>query len=354
MQYCEGAARRILVTMSHSPDNTPHAGEDDLPLAASVDDHPLRLAEEIAGRLSEPEQAAFFCTLVDAALDAIVAHRPDGTVVWANQGASELLGYDADELMTLPPYGWVAHRQLEAAPRRIETILRAGHLKFDSEVRRKDGTLVETEVSARRVDTGLGPVIVAVIRDVSGWAESKRALEHLAYHDVLTGLANRAYLEDRLGLAIADARRFGDTLGLAYIDLDHFKPVNDRYGHDVGDQVLIAVARRLEQEVRQQDTVARIGGDEFVMVLPRLTSPEEIGRVAMRLVQRIREPIDASGHTVEISATIGLALFDTEKDDARSLLVHADIAMYAAKKSPERPWLVHYDGIPLPDGRFEA
>ena len=336
--------------MTASAENGFLHDEDDLPLAASIDSHPMRLAPEIARRLSPHEQAAFFSTLVDSALDAIIAHRPDGHVVWANQGAAELLGYDADEIMRIAPYGWVAPVHLSTAPTRIETILREGHLMFQSAGQRKDGTTIDTEVSARRVDTALGPVVVAVIRDVREWVESKRLLEHLAYHDSLTGLANRAFFDERLAVAIADARRFGDVLGLAYVDLDEFKPVNDHFGHDVGDEVLVEVGRRLKAEVRLQDTVARLGGDEFVIVLPRLSASEELGAVAERIAVRIDDPVLALGRTVHVTASVGLARFDAEKDDARSLLVKADIAMYAAKRDPERKWLVHYEGMPVPEG----
>ena len=340
--------------MISSADNgLPHE-EDDLPVAASIDEHPMRLAPEIVERLSPHEQAAFFSTLVDSALDAIIAHRPDGHVIWANQGAAELLGYGPDEIMRMQPYGWVAPAHLSTAPTRIETILRDGCLTFESAVQRKDGTTIDTEVTTRRVDTALGPVVVAVIRDIRQWIESRRVLEHLAYHDPLTGMANRAFFDERLSVAIADARRFGDVLGLAYVDLDHFKPVNDSFGHDVGDEVLVEVGRRLKAEVRIQDAVARIGGDEFVIILPRLSAAEELGAVAGRIVARIGEPVSALGRTVNVQASVGLARFDTEKDDARSLLVKADVAMYAAKRDPERRWLIYYDGMPTPEGRLDA
>jgi diguanylate cyclase (GGDEF)-like protein/PAS domain S-box-containing protein len=324
--------------------------EDDLPVAASIDEHPMRLAPEIAERLSAHEQAAFFATLVDSALDAIIAHRPDGTIIWANLGASELMGYDGDEIMTIGPYGWVAPAHMQTAPTRIEAILRNGQMTFESAVRRKDGTTLETEVSTRRVDTALGPVVVAVIRDIHEWIESRRVLEHIAYHDPLTGLANRVFFEQRLSLAIADARRFGDVLGLAYVDLDHFKPVNDHFGHDVGDEVLVEVGRRINAAVRLQDTVARIGGDEFVVLVPRLTAPEELGGVAERIVRHICEPIEALGRIATVTASVGLAVFDADRDDARTLLVKADTAMYAAKNDDAHPWLLYHDGLEIPDG----
>jgi diguanylate cyclase (GGDEF)-like protein/PAS domain S-box-containing protein len=339
--------------MTSTPDRGAPRDPDDLPLAARIEDHPMCLAPEIAQRLSPTEQAAFFCTLVDSALDAIIAHRSDGRVVWANQGASELLGYTSDELLDLSPYEWVAPAYIPTAPARIENILRSGKMTFESAVRCRDGATIETEVSAKRVDTAFGPLVVAVIRDIEQWSESKSALVRLAYHDPLTDLANRAHLDERLAIAVADARRFGDVLGLAYVDLDRFKLINEQFGHDVGDEVIIEIGRRLRSEVRVQDMVARIGGDEFAITLSRLASGEALARVATRLATSITQPVTALGHTLNISASMGLASFDPDKDDPRSLLVKANVAMCVAKRNPECTWLLHADGMTIPEARIE-
>jgi diguanylate cyclase (GGDEF)-like protein/PAS domain S-box-containing protein len=311
------------------------------------DVHPP-LMRDIARSLTGEEQAGFFFTLVDAAADALIVHRPDGTVVYANSEAAHLLGYEQRALLDLAPYAWVAPSQLQTAPRRIERILSDGTLTFESGARRKDGSVIPTEVRSRRVDTPLGPMIVAVVRDISQRVKNREMLEHLAYHDSLTGLSNRIHLEDRLALAIADARRYGDDLAMAYVDLDRFKPVNDRYGHAAGDEVLVEVARRLREGVREQDTVARLGGDEFVIVFPRLTSRSEVEAISDRLVKRLMDPIHVNGHEICVEASIGLAVFDPRSDDARSLIVKADKAMYSAKLDPEHFWLVYHAGMHLP------
>jgi diguanylate cyclase (GGDEF)-like protein/PAS domain S-box-containing protein len=299
------------------------------------------LPEDIRQLLTVDEQAGFFFTLVDSAADAIIAHRTDGSVIYANAEAASLLGYtDETELLDIAAYGWVAPVQLSGAPRRLERILRDGATTFESGARRKDGEIIPTEVRSRRVDTPLGPVIVAIIRDITDRVQGRAALEHLAYHDGLTGLSNRPHLEDRLAIAIADSRRYGDQLAMAYIDLDHFKPVNDRYGHAAGDDVLVEVGRRLRECVREPDTVARLGGDEFVVAFPRLSSREEVEGIAKRLAERIKEPIIVDGIVVTVGASVGVALFDPSVDDARSLLVKSDIAMYAAKHDSEHSWLV--------------
>lgn len=309
------------------------------------------LPREVTEHLDAADQSAFFCMLVDATLDAIIAHRPDGSVVYANKGATDLLGYSPEELLELQPYGWVAPDLMVGAARRIESIIHDGRLTFPSGARRKDGTVVPTEVRSSRVDTALGPIVVAVIRDVSDRRDAEQTLQHLAFHDALTKLGNRALFEQRLSVAIADAKRHGDLLGLAYVDLDEFKPINDHYGHAIGDDVLVEIGSRLRDDVREQDTVARMGGDEFVVLFPRLATREEFMGVAERLVKRIEEPILASGQVLHVKASVGLAFFDCTRDDARSLVVKADMAMYSAKQDPKRPWLLFEDGMELPHRR---
>lgn len=308
------------------------------------------LPPDITSLLSAEEQAGFFYTLVDAAADAILAHRPDGSVVYANTEAVRLLGYPNEKaLLAAEPYAWVAKSQLQNAPRRMERAMAEGLVTFEGGARRRDGLEIPTEVRSRCIDTPLGPVIIAVIRDISQRVQARAAIEHLAYHDGLTDLSNRLHLEDRLGVAIADARRYGDLVAMAYIDLDHFKRVNDRFGHASGDRALIEVARRLRAGVREQDTVARLGGDEFVIVFPRISAQEEAEAACERLAQLMEEPIPLGEGVVTLSISVGVAIFNPRVDDARSLLVKADIAMYSAKLDPLSPWLTYHPGMTLPD-----
>jgi diguanylate cyclase (GGDEF)-like protein/PAS domain S-box-containing protein len=332
-------------TRSRPEDDTPVAHVSQAPLCVPL------LPRDVSEHMTDAELAGFFCTLVDSALDAIIAHRPDGTIVYASRGACDLFGYAPAEMMALVPYGWVSPELMVGGARRIETILHEGGLDFPSSGRRSDGVDFPTRVRARRLDSPIGPLFVSVVRDASELMEAHAALGHLAYHDSLTGVGNRARFDERLALAIADCRRHGDLLGLAYIDLDEFKPVNDNYGHAVGDEVLIEVAKRLRDDLREQDTVARMGGDEFVIVLPRLQSTSELPVVAKRIVARIEEPILASGYELRIKASVGLALFDPARDDARSLVVKADVAMYAAKRDPIYPWRIYDERMNALDRR---
>lgn len=172
---------------------------------------------------------------------------------------------------------------------------------------------------------------VLLLRDVTEAQAQTESLAHQAQHDPLTGLPNRLLLEDRLSQALAQVDR-GYKGALLYLDLDRFKPINDSLGHPVGDRVLQEVARRLRAGVRQDDTVSRQGGDEFVLLLVRLADPRDAARVAGKLIQAIEQPIEVDGHSLTVSASIGIAVFPQDGRDTRELTRHADSALYHAKQ----------------------
>ncbi len=162
--------------------------------------------------------------------------------------------------------------------------------------------------------------------------EANRKLIELSHTDVLTGLPNRALFGDRLQQAIIKARRNRSLLGLLFIDLDHFKPVNDTYGHAVGDELLQQVASRMVSCVRESDTVARIGGDEFEVLLPRVEAPRDAALVASKIRDVLAQPFELDGITVKVSASIGIAIFPQHGADSVELSRNADMALYRAKE----------------------
>ena len=165
--------------------------------------------------------------------------------------------------------------------------------------------------------------------------ERKRAEERLTYlaqYDELTGLVNRSLFRDRLIQAMARSKRVQQPLGLMLLDLDHFKPVNDTMGHDVGDQLLKQVALRLQECVREVDTVARMGGDEFTIILEGLTCEEDITLVAQRITTSLAQPFHLGEHCASISASTGITVYPTDDHEIDELLKHADAAMYEAKQ----------------------
>lgn len=275
--------------------------------------------------------------VLEATLDGVVAHRPDGTLVYFNQAAHEMLGYTREQFSALPALGWVGPQDLDKAHERIATIQRDGSMRFESTAQTRSGGIIPTEVKARRIESAdHGELIVSVVRDTSERQATQRQLRYMAFHDALTGLGNRAMFDEALALAIADVERHDDILGLAFIDLDGFKPVNDRYGHAVGDAVLIEIGQRLDAICRRQDTLARFGGDEFAILLPRLRSEYDLGVVARRMTAAIEEPILVDGREIRVGASAGLVIFESG-DTGRSMLEKADVAMYRAKRSKGGP-----------------
>ncbi len=165
--------------------------------------------------------------------------------------------------------------------------------------------------------------------------QMRTRLQHMAQYDQLTDLPNRGLLHDRLKTALARARREEGRLSVLYLDLNDFKHVNDRFGHAAGDLLLQEVARRLKQCVRQSDTVARIGGDEFVVLLECIQLPEHAMMVAEKIRSAFQAPLHIEGHSVNVLPSIGIALYPEHGDEEQQLLKHADEAMYAEKKSSE-------------------
>jgi diguanylate cyclase (GGDEF)-like protein/PAS domain S-box-containing protein len=197
------------------------------------------------------------------------------------------------------------------------------------ELRKKDGT----SIWALKNLTLAGDRVHTTVVDISDRKRAEEQIEFHAYHDVLTNLPNRKLFTDRLTQSISRARRSGKSLAVMFVDLDHFKSINDTLGHEMGDELLLEMARRLSANVREYDTVARLGGDEFTIVLSELRQPEDAVNVAEKVRSAIEQPLSIAGTSIEISASIGIALYPDDGADAESLLRNADSAMYRAKEA---------------------
>ncbi|HYE87349.1 MAG TPA: EAL domain-containing protein, partial [Vicinamibacterales bacterium] len=199
----------------------------------------------------------------------------------------------------------------------------------------RDGNETAIEHSAAPIHDRQGNILGAVIvfRDVIVSRERRLQMLHLAEHDALTDLPNRLLLNDRLARAIALARRYGRRLAVLFLDCDRFKHINDTLGHAVGDQVLRSVAKRLTTCVRESDTVSRHGGDEFLILLSEVDHPEDAGLIAEKIVSSIAEPHFVAGHELQLTVSVGIALYPEDGQDAQSLIMRADTAMYHAKNT---------------------
>ncbi len=195
-----------------------------------------------------------------------------------------------------------------------------------------DGTRIPVEITCELVDYLGGPATATALLDLSARRRDEAKVRHLARHDALTGLPNRHHLQERLESTIERAAREGTGLALVYVDLDRFKPVNDLYGHAIGDSVLKHVSKRLLGELRASDTVARVGGDEFIILLPGDDAAGRAAAVAPRVVDAMRRPFRVGDQRIEIGASVGVAIHPTDGGDADALTRAADAAMYRVKE----------------------
>jgi diguanylate cyclase (GGDEF)-like protein/PAS domain S-box-containing protein len=233
---------------------------------------------------------------------------------------SELIGRQADELYVQPSQRTDLMGVLTDSPT-LNSI--------ELELRKKDGQSIWGLMNL----TIVGDRIHTTVVDISDRKRAEEKIEFHAYHDVLTNLPNRKLFTDRLSQSISRARRSSKPLAVMFVDLDHFKSINDTLGHEAGDELLLEMARRLRANVRDDDTVARLGGDEFTIILAELRHPEDAVSVAEKLIKAVEEPLSIAGVSIEVSASIGIALFPDDGSDAESLLRNADSAMYRAKEA---------------------
>ena len=200
--------------------------------------------------------------------------------------------------------------------------------------RRKNGEIYPQWLSINRVENTQQNThnYVAIMSDISKYREAEEQINFLAYHDVLTSLPNRALLKDRIGQALISAERHQQKLALLYMDLDRFKFINDSLGHAIGDKLLVKVAERLSEQVREEDTICRTGGDEFIILLPD-TDADGAGHVAEKLVENITTLFEIDGNQLFVTLSIGISIYPDNGEDAESLNKHADTAMYRAKQA---------------------
>jgi len=267
--------------------------------------------------------------------DGIMITDSNGIILDVNRAYTQISGFSAEEVI-----GKQSNllRSDIHPPEFYETLWRSLKAKgfWRGEVwnPRKNGDICAELMSVSAVRDALGQLthFVAIYTDISALKESQRQLEHLAYHDALTGLPNRVLLGDRIQQALAQAKRRNGLLAICFLDLDDFKPINDTYGHQGGDRLLVEVAERLKESVREGDTVARLGGDEFALLLTDLDSPQEANDILTRLLHKVALPYAFENTTALISTSIGYTLVPGDEGDADSLLRHADQAMYVAKQ----------------------
>ena len=211
----------------------------------------------------------------------------------------------------------------------VPLVQQRGRWRGEATGLRHDASLFPQEISLTSIEGG---GMVCVVRDITERTYAEEQIKHLAYHDALTTLPNRLLFKDRVTVAISHAQRHESRVSVLFLDLDRFKVINDSLGHNIGDQLLQAVAARVQSCVRDSDTVARLGGDEFTLLLPELTHAEDAALVAQKILEAVRYPFHIEGREFYITTSIGISVFPEDGPDAETLIKSADTAMYQAKE----------------------
>jgi len=299
----------------------------------------LRVAEVAVKRsLAEQEQ------LFDLAAVGVLLMR-DARIVRVNPHFAQMLGYAPSQLIGQPTSLLCWNHGGGASDRAARAALEHGigaSCDGDIELRRHDERPIWVHLSIRLIDAeDSSRGHLAVISDISDRRERDVAMQRLAHEDPLTGLPNRRLLQDRMQQAFVQAQRRGRLMAVLLVDLDGFKKINETYGHEVGDDVLICVAQRLSGCVRGSDTVSRLGGDEFVVLLNDPGRGEDAQIVAEKLIESISTPIRSGARTLFVSASVGICMFPRDAQDAETMLRRADAAMYRAKQAGRGAWRLH-------------
>jgi diguanylate cyclase (GGDEF)-like protein/PAS domain S-box-containing protein len=275
---------------------------------------------------------ALYPKLTNLLLDAVFVVDQDDQILFVSDACESLLGYRADELVGTTITGYVHPDDLGATRASIVRVMDGQpHNDFCNRYIHKDGSIVYILWSARLSEED--GVRIGVARDVTALRQAEEKLRFLAHHDPLTGLTNRALFRDRLELAMRVAHRHQSSLALLFLDLNDFKHINDTHGHAMGDRVLCKIARRLEDCIRETDTAARMGGDEFTVLLTEIESVEAVSEKVEQIIAAVTAPLGAGfGNIKTPSCSIGVACYPADGTDADTLLNHADDNMYRLKR----------------------
>jgi diguanylate cyclase (GGDEF)-like protein/PAS domain S-box-containing protein len=321
--------------------------KDGHPINVSVTISPIRnqknqiigaskIARDITNRKAIEDRLNLISNVFTHTSEAVVITDTHGRFLEVNDAFINVTGYSREEVIGRDFSLFHSSRQGPDIYTTLLTELRAtGHCQGEVWSRRKLGESFAGLLTINTVydDNGIPAKYIAIFADITPLRKHQERLEKLVNFDALTGLPNRLLLSDRLKQAMAHAKRNKKTLAVAYLDLDGFKEVNDRYGHDTGDDLLIAIAQRIQTSIRDSDTLARMGGDEFVVVLTDVSSPHEYRPLLERILDDCNMPIQLKGQDIHVSGSLGVTFYPEDNSDVDQLMRHADQAMYEAKQA---------------------
>jgi diguanylate cyclase (GGDEF)-like protein/PAS domain S-box-containing protein len=291
---------------------------------------------DITARKKAEEQLKRSASVFFHASEGIMITDAHSNIIEVNDSFSRITGYSSEEVLGENPKILKSSRHLpEFYSEMWSTIIDKGHWRGEVWNRRKNGEIYPEMLTISAVKNAEGMIqhYISLSTDITSMKASQEQLERIAHFDSLTNLPNRVLLADRLSQSILQSQRSNQSLAVAFMDLDGFKAINDNYGHNIGDDLLIAVSQRMKKALREGDTLARIGGDEFIAVVTNVENFEGCELVLERLLKAAAEPVTVGNIEMQVSVSIGVTLYPQDKVDADQLMSHADQAMYIAKQA---------------------
>lgn len=292
------------------------------------------LRSEIELRKEAERHLRIYAEVIRSTGEAVVITDPDGKVIEVNPAYQRATGRSREAVIGSPMHAPGRDPHPEAFYEEMWRELKAdGYWTGEMMDRRRDGEAFPCWAlfNAVRDEHGKAVHYVGVLRDITTLKQNEEQLQKLAFYDALTGLPNRTLFKDRLNVALAGAERQQATLAVMYLDLDRFKYVNDTLGHAAGDRLLIEISQRVGQCLRSSDTLARMGGDEFTILLPHLDTMADAIKIAERIVEAVGKAVQLDDDTVYVGASVGVSFFPQDCRDAATMQKYADLAMYEAK-----------------------
>jgi diguanylate cyclase (GGDEF)-like protein/PAS domain S-box-containing protein len=286
--------------------------------------------------MNAQEQQEVYHSVVQETSEAVMITNTKNEIVYINASFTKLTGYTAQEVLgNTPKMLSSGNHSQQFYASMWSTILKDGHWRGELQNRKKSGAFYVQHASISKIDNenGITTHFVAVFHDITDQKEEEDQLRYRAQHDFLTGLPNRTLFIDRLEQVFSDTRRNKRRAAVLFLDLDRFKPINDTYGHAVGDQLLMAVASSIRRQLREEDTVSRIGGDEFTIILRNISQHDDAGLLASKILDQLSKPFHIEDKALSIGVSIGIAICPDQANTMESLLKKADAAMYKVKQS---------------------
>jgi len=281
------------------------------------------------------EKLRLAASVFEHSVEATMITDASNTIIAVNPAFTRITGYTEDEVVGQTPNILSSGKQSEDFFQVMwQKILTTGSWRGEIQNKRKNGEIYTENLSINVMRDGKGKITryIAVFNDNSEAQKALKVIEHQASYDSLTGLPNRNLIQDRIDQQLVRSRRSGTFFAVMFLDLDDFKSINDSLGHSAGDQLIVEVGKRLNALLREEDTVGRLGGDEFIILVNNFNNTDDIIGVANKILTEIRHPINVSGHTIHTAVSIGITVYPTDGDTTHSLMKNADTAMYESKQ----------------------